>query len=283
MSTKRAVSAAAIAATISMSALTFGTGFALGAPGGPTAAAVPELQRRRPRTRRRTGTTTAARPATSRKTRKPTRRRTRKPTRHKTRKPTSHRTRRLAHHKTRKPARHKTRKPTSHRTRRPARRKTRRPARRKARRLARRKARPAMSRTAVRRPARRPARRATHPRTSRTPGSCRRRQPNRRTRLTPRTEPTLAAAWTWAVRQTRGPASALKGTALRRRRGNTGGAGTTARLRAARHPTGRARRLRAAGAARRLPVAGTAGGTGHRATSWSRRPTSDRSPSTTTW
>ena len=76
MSTKRAVSAAALAATISMSALTFGTGFAPAAPGGPTPPPCPNCNGGPgpggPAPAADRATSRRARRATSRKTHKPT-------------------------------------------------------------------------------------------------------------------------------------------------------------------------------------------------------------------
>ena len=72
------------------------------------------------------------------------------------------------------------------------------------------------------------------------------------------------------------PASASWAMARRRHRDSGGTAGMTAHPRAVRHPTGSARRRRVAGTVRRLPAAGTVGGTGHHATSSSRSAISAR-------
>lgn len=72
--------------------------------------------------------------------------------------------------------------------------------------------------------------------------------------------------------------SSLWATARRPLRRRKGGAGMTARLLAARHRTGSARRLRVGGTVRRLRAAGTARGSGRRALSSWHRSISARSP-----
>jgi hypothetical protein len=112
------------------------------------------------------------------------------------------------------------------------------------------------------------------------PGRAPRRAPNLLIRHTLRAETSFGLMRKWAVPRMCLLASALWVAARHLRRRREGTAGTTARLLATRHPTGKAHHLRAVGTVCHLPAAGTAPGTGRRAMSSSRRPISAHSPLT---
>ena len=119
MSSKRALSAAVLAATISMSALTFGTGFAGAAPGDSVATAVSELQRRRwprwrPRSQRRRAGPRTAGPGNPRAT-KPANQRATKPPDQRAAKPANQRAAKPANQRAAKPANQRATEPANQR------------------------------------------------------------------------------------------------------------------------------------------------------------------------
>ncbi len=251
MSTKRAVGAAALAASISVSALTVGTGLAPAAPMDPTPGPCPNCTH---------GPAPGGGP-----THEPQGPQSHEPQNPQTNEPQSPQTNEPQNPQTTAPPSAPSSAPETP----PGASTQGRRARRRARRAPR----------AQRRRARR-AGRALRRRVRPLPRRWRRRRPNPRTRPTLRAELTSGALRKWAVPLMCAPASASWAMARRRHRRSGGSAGMTAHPRAVRHPTGSARRLRVAGTVHHLPAAGTVGGTGHHATSSSRSAISARLPTT---